>query len=145
MKANNINNANLTLFQELRLVKNMRTIAGSQDFTDCLIQIGNESFAQTARLNDQDLLEILQDFLNIRTNLIERVFGDPSYLLNEGEREHICNRVILCSKNKECLGINNETIGEMPGELKVCKSIVTIVSEDPDPTPSTSLGYLHTN
>ncbi|XP_045035977.1 ATP-dependent DNA helicase PIF1-like [Daphnia magna] len=126
------NNATWPLFRQLRLVQNMRTADGSQDFADWLIQLGNGSLAQTPRLNDPDLIEIPQDLLNIRTNLIEHVFGDPSDLLNEGVREQVCNRAILCPKNEDCLRINNKIIGEMPGALKVCKSIDTIDSEDPE-------------
>ncbi|XP_032787890.2 uncharacterized protein LOC116925321 [Daphnia magna] len=93
------NNATRPLFRQLRLVQNMRTADGSQDFADWLIQLGNGSLAQTPRLNDPDLIEIPQGLLSIRTNLIEHVFGDPSDLLNEGVREQICNRAILCPKN----------------------------------------------
>ncbi|XP_045022910.1 ATP-dependent DNA helicase PIF1-like [Daphnia magna] len=132
IEANITNNATWPLFRQLRLVQNMRTVDGSQDFADWLIQLGNGSLAQTPWLNDPDLIEIPQDLLNIRTNLIEHVFGDPSDLLNEGVREQVCNRAILCPKNEDCLRINNKIIGEMPGALKVCKSIDTIDSEDPE-------------
>ncbi|KZS06644.1 Uncharacterized protein APZ42_029833 [Daphnia magna] len=126
------NNATWPLFRQLRLVQNMRTADGSQEFADWLIQLGNGSLAQTPRPNDLDLIEIPQGLLSIRTNLIEHVFGDPSDLLNEGVREQVCNRAILCPKNEDCLRINNKIIGEMPGALKVCKSIDTIDSEDPE-------------
>ncbi|XP_045031637.1 ATP-dependent DNA helicase pif1-like [Daphnia magna] len=125
------NNATWPLFRQLQLVQNMRTADGSQDFADWLIQLGNGSLAQTPRLNDPDLIEIPQDLLNIRTNLIEHVFGDPSDLLNESIREQVCNRAILCPKNEDCLMINNKIIGEMPVALKFCKSIDIIDSEDP--------------
>ncbi|KZS04859.1 ATP-dependent Helicase-like protein [Daphnia magna] len=127
-----INKATWPLFRQLRLVQNMRTADGRQDFADWLIQLGNGSLAQIPRLNDPDLIEIPQDFLNIRTNLIEHVFDDPSDLLNEGVREPVCNRAIIFPKNEDCLRINNKIIGEMPGALKVCKSIDTIDSEDPE-------------
>ncbi|KZS19466.1 ATP-dependent DNA helicase PIF1 [Daphnia magna] len=103
-------NATRPLFRQLRLVQNMAD--GSQDFADRLIQLGNGSLAPTPRLNDPDLIKIPQDLLNIRTNLIENVFGDPTDLLNEGVKEQI--------------------IGEIPSALKVCKSIDTIDSEDPE-------------
>ncbi|XP_045036690.1 ATP-dependent DNA helicase pif1-like [Daphnia magna] len=132
IEATIINNVTWPLFRQLQLVQNMRTTDGSQDFADRLIQLGNGSLAQIPRLNDPDLIEIPQDFLNIRTNLIEHNFGDPSDLLNEGVREQVCNRAILCPKNEDCLRINKKIIGEMPGALKVCISIDTIDSEDPE-------------
>ncbi|XP_057376187.1 uncharacterized protein LOC130697273 [Daphnia carinata] len=132
MEATIINNATWHLFRQLRLVQNMRTEASSQDFADWLIRLGDGSLQQTPRLNDPELIEIPQDFLNIRTTLIEHVFGNPSDLLNEGVTEQICNRAILCPKNEDCLRINDKIIGEMPGALKVCKSIDTIDSEDPE-------------
>ncbi|KZR95577.1 ATP-dependent Helicase-like protein, partial [Daphnia magna] len=45
-----INNVTWPLFRQLRLVQNMRTADGSQDFADWLIQLGNGSLAQIPRL-----------------------------------------------------------------------------------------------
>ncbi|KAI9557208.1 hypothetical protein GHT06_017025 [Daphnia sinensis] len=131
IKATVIKIATWPLFRQLRLVQNMRTADGIQDFADWLIQLGNGSLAQTPRLIYPDLIEIPQDFLNIRTNLIEHILGDSSDPLNKGFREQICNRTILCPKNEDCLKINNKIIGEVPGAFKICKIIDTIDSKDP--------------
>ncbi|KZS08018.1 Uncharacterized protein APZ42_028147 [Daphnia magna] len=127
-----INNATWPHFHELRLVQNMRTTAGSQDYADWLIELGNGTLPQIPRLNNPDVIEIPQDFLNIQRNLVEHVFGDPSDFLKDGVVDSISNRAILCPKNEDCLRINNQIITEMPGALKIYRSIDTMDSENPE-------------
>lgn len=119
------------LFRQLRLVQNMRTAAGSQDYADWLMQLGNGTLPSIPTLNDPELIEIPQDFLDLPTDLIDHVFGHPSQLLKPGVAETISSRAILCPKNVDCLRINNKIISKMPGVVKVYKSIDTIDSEDP--------------
>ncbi|KZS03775.1 Uncharacterized protein APZ42_033417 [Daphnia magna] len=78
-----INNATWPHFHHFRLVQNMRTTAGSQDYADWLIELGNGTLPQIPRLNNPDVIEIPQDFLNIQRKLVEHVFGDPSDLLQD--------------------------------------------------------------
>jgi hypothetical protein len=77
------------LFRQIRLVQNMRTAAGSQDYADWLIQLGNKTLPSIPTLNDPELIEIPQDFLELQTNLIDHVFGHPSQLLNPEVAETI--------------------------------------------------------
>ncbi|XP_045033918.1 ATP-dependent DNA helicase pif1-like [Daphnia magna] len=132
VEATIINNVTWPNFHQLRLVQNMRTTAGSQDYADWLIELGNGILPQIPRLNNPDVIEIPQDFLNIQRNLVEHVFGDPSDLLQDGVVDSISNRAILCPKNEDCLRINNQIITEMPGALKIYRSIDTMDSEDPE-------------
>jgi hypothetical protein len=131
-EASIINNATWPLFKQIRLVQNMRTVPGSQQFADWLINLGNGTLPQTPKLKDQDLIEIPPDFLHMDTNMIEHVFGHPTQLLDEGVSEQISNRAILCPKNDDCRMINNNIVSKMPGILKVYKSIDTMDSEDPE-------------
>ena len=125
------NNVTWPLFRQLRLVQNMRTTQGSQEYADWLIQLGNGTLPQLPSLNDPELIEIPPDFLDVPSNLVDHVFGHPSKLLNPGVAEKITTRAILCPKNVDCLRINNDIIAKMPGALKVYRSIDTIDSEDP--------------
>nr|CAH0107953.1 unnamed protein product [Daphnia galeata] len=127
-----INNRTWPLFKQIRLVQNMRTVPGSQEFANWLINLGNGTRPQTPKLNDPDLIEIPPDFLHMDTNMIEHVFGHPTQLLDEGVSEQISNRAILCPKNEDCRVINNNIVSKMPGPLKVYKSIDTMDSEDPE-------------
>ncbi|XP_059352797.1 uncharacterized protein LOC130702739 [Daphnia carinata] len=106
------------------------------DFRQCLPVVGHGNrvkVTEAAIINNTtwNLFRQLRLVQNMRTEA-EHVFGNPSDLLNEGVTEQICNRAILCPKNEDCLRINDNIIGEMPGTLKVCKSIDTIDSEDPE-------------
>jgi hypothetical protein len=127
-----INNTTWPLFRQIQLVQNMRTVPGSQEFTDWLINLGNGTLPETPRLNNQELIEIPPDFLDMQTNIMEHVFGHPSQLLDDGVADRICNRAILCPKNEDCRLINNNIVSKMPGPLKVYKSIDTMDSEDPE-------------
>jgi len=125
------NNVTWPLFRQLRLVQNMRTTQGSQEYADWLIQLGNGTLPQLPSLNDPELIEIPSDFLDVPFNLVHHVFGHPSQLLNPEVAEKISTRAILCPKNVDCLRINNDVIANMHGVLKVYRSIDTIDSEDP--------------
>nr|CAH0113273.1 unnamed protein product [Daphnia galeata] len=125
------NNTTWPLFRPLGLTQNMRTAVGSQDYADWLIRLGNGTLPQVPRLNDPDLIEIPADFFNVRMNLIEHVFGNPVNLLDDTVTQQICNRAILCPKNKDCLRINTQIIKDMPGAMHEYKSIDTIDSDDP--------------
>jgi hypothetical protein len=120
------------LFHQLRLVQNMRTAAGSQEYADWLLQLGNGTLPSIPTLNDPELIEIPQDLLDVQTNLIEHVFGHPSQLLNPEVAETISSRAILCPKNIDCLRINNTIVSKMPGAVKLYKSIDTIDFEEPE-------------
>jgi hypothetical protein len=120
------------LFRQLRFVQNMRTAAGSQDYADWLIQLGNGTLPSIPTLNDPELIEIPQDFLELPTNLIDHVFGHPSQLLNPEVAETISSRAILCPKNIDCLRINNMIVSKMPGAVKLYKSIDNVDSKDPE-------------
>ncbi|XP_045025503.1 ATP-dependent DNA helicase pif1-like [Daphnia magna] len=133
-------------FRHLRLTENMRTTAGSQEYANWLIELGNGTLPTTANLSS-DVVEIPPDFLiteeyakslNItgddqdpRINaLIHHVFGDPKHLLDQDISEEVNSRAILCPKNDECLKINNAIIKNMPGEQCVYKSIDTITGDE---------------
>ncbi|XP_045029055.1 ATP-dependent DNA helicase PIF1-like [Daphnia magna] len=137
-----INNAIWPHFHELRLVQNMHTTAGSQDYADWLIELGNGTLPQIPRLNNPDVIEIPQDFLKIKRYLVEHVVGDPSDLLQDGVVDSISNQAILCPKNEDCLRMNNQIITEMPGALKIYRSIDTMDSEDPEDPDHEIANYL---
>ncbi len=101
------------------------------EYADWLIQLGNGTLPQIPSLNDPELIEIPPDFLDVPSNLVDHVFGHPSQLLNPELAEKISTRAILCPKNVDCIRINNGIIKNMPGVLKVYRSIDTIDSEDP--------------
>jgi hypothetical protein len=56
------------LFRQLRLMQNMRTSAGSKDYAYWLIQLGNGTLPSILTLNDPEIIEIPQDFLDFPTN-----------------------------------------------------------------------------
>jgi hypothetical protein len=86
------------LFKQIRLVQNMRTVLGSQEFADWLIKLGNGILPKTPRLNNPELIKIPPDFLYMDTNMIEHDFGHPTQLLDDGVADQIYNRAILCPK-----------------------------------------------
>jgi hypothetical protein len=100
------------LFRQLRLVQNIRTAAGSQDYVDWLIELGKGTLPSIPTLNDPELIEIPKDFLELPTNLIGHVFGHPSQLLNPEVAEKISSRANLYPKNIDCLRINNTIVSK---------------------------------
>jgi ATP-dependent DNA helicase PIF1 len=124
----------------------MRTTAGSQEYANWLIELGNGTLPTTANLSS-DVVEILPDFLITEENakslniteddqdprinaLIHHVFGDPKHLLDQDISEEVNSRAILCPKNDNCLKINNAIIKKMPGEQCVYKRIDTITGDE---------------
>ncbi|XP_046632783.1 uncharacterized protein LOC124312311 [Daphnia pulicaria] len=126
------NNDTWPQFRQLRLTQNMRTVAGSQDYADWLIQLGNGTLPTHPKLNIPDMIEIPKEFFNYNRSLVEHVFGDPAQLLDPVVSQQICSRAILCPKNGDCLRINNQIIKDMPGTLHEYRSIDTIDSDDPE-------------
>ena len=120
-------------FQQLRLVQNMRTTEGSQEFADWLIHLGNGTLPTTPGLGP-DVIEIPSQFLLTQRDgsLMKHVFGDMDNILEPEGQARIGNGAILCPKNKDCLAINNQIIEEMPGQKHVYKSIDSVDSEDPE-------------
>jgi ATP-dependent DNA helicase PIF1 len=122
----------------------MRTTAGSQEYANWLIELGNGTLPTTGNLSS-NVIEIPPDFLITEENaesftgddqdprisaLIHHVFGDPKHLLDQDVSEEVNSRAILCPKNDECLKINNAIIKNMPGEEFVYKSIDTITGDE---------------
>ncbi|XP_046452737.1 uncharacterized protein LOC124200510 [Daphnia pulex] len=131
-------------FRHIRLTENMRTTAGSQEYANWLIELGNGTLPTTGNLSS-NVVEIPPYFLITEENaesftgddqdprisaLIHHVFGDPKHLLDQDFSEEVNSRAILCPKNDECLKINNAIIKNMPGEEFVYKSIDTITGDE---------------
>ena len=131
-------------FRQLRLVENMRTAEGSQEYADWPIQLGNGTLPTPTNLC-LDTIQIPSDFFiskefeeslpvtkeDPKTNaLIHHVFGDPENLLKENVAKEISNRAILCPKNDDCLNINNIIIKNMPGEQSTYRSIDTVTGDE---------------
>jgi hypothetical protein len=72
------NNDTWPQFRQLRLTQNMRTVAGSQDYADWLIQFGNGVLPTYPKLNIPDINEIPKEFFNYNRSLVKHVFGDPA-------------------------------------------------------------------
>jgi len=117
-------------FHHLRLAQNMRTVAGSQDYADWLIQLGNGTLPPHPKLNIPDMIEIPGEFFNYDRSLFEHDFGVPALLLDPVVSEKIFSRTILCTKNGDCLRVNNQIIKDMRSALHEYRSIDTIDSDD---------------
>jgi ATP-dependent DNA helicase PIF1 len=135
----------------------MRTTAGSQEYANWLIELGNGTLPTTGNLSS-NVIEIPPDFLITEENaesftgddqdprisaLIHHVFGDPKHLLDQDVPEEVNSRAILCPKNDEFLKINNAIIKNMPGEEFVYKSIDTITGDEEE-VPNFPTEFLNT-
>ena len=125
--------ATWSAFRPLRLVQNMRTAAGSEEFADWLIHLGNGTLPTTPGLGP-DSIQILEEFLLAQCDgsLINHVFGDPKHLLEPEGQQRVGNGAILCPKNEDCLLINNQITERMPGNKHTYKSMDSVDSEDPE-------------
>ncbi|XP_045031967.1 ATP-dependent DNA helicase pif1-like [Daphnia magna] len=127
-----INNATWPHFHELRLVQNMRTTAGSQDYADWLIELGNGIRPQILRLNNQMSSKFHNTFSTF--NVIWSNTSLETHRISYKMEWSIQFRTgqFYAPKNEDCQRINNQIITEMPGALKIYRSIDTMDSENPE-------------
>lgn len=135
-------------FHQLKLTQNMRVSGESaQKHAEWLIQLGDGELNKHPQLGP-NTVEIPQCFIipphHSEQFMIRHVFEEPANLLQPGMAERICNRAILCPKNKDCLEINNFIINSIPGESTTYKSIDSIDSEDQDEISNFPTEYLKT-
>ena len=75
--------------------------------------------------------------------LINHCFGNPENI-NFNTVENMSNSAILCTRNDNCLDINNFIIEAMPGELIEFNSIDSINSEDAEEIANFPAEFLNT-
>lgn len=124
--------------------QNMRVSgAKEQDHADWLIKLGNGELNIHPQLGP-NAVEIPNHFIISEKAMISHVFGAPGSFNRPNFAENVCNRAILCPKNKDCLELNNCIISCIPGEQRTFKSIDSIDSQDPDEISNFPPEYLNT-
>ena len=118
--------------KKLALTTNMRAqLSGDEkakEFADKLLQVGNGTFAIDEHSGQIELANELCNVVETPEQLIEEVY--PNIQKNYSNKEWLCERAILATKNEVVENIN-ETVQKMiQGEEKTYKSIDTIVNEN---------------
>ena len=93
-------------FQQIKLMQNMRTNNGEQEFSKWLLELGNGTLIADLDPPMSDIIEI-PDLCIVRESIVYELFANIT-------SEERCRRVILSPKNEDCLFINEKVLKMLP-------------------------------
>jgi hypothetical protein len=124
-------------FISLKLTSNMRANADELSFANWLIQLGDGKLQSEL---GEDIIEIPQACV-VEGSIVDAVFGEK--ILPE-DMHMMHTKAILCPKNEEALGINEDVLKRLPGEMKTYYSVDTANCDDPSEALNYPVEFLNT-
>jgi hypothetical protein len=111
-------------FRKHRLSQNIRVAHDHREFATWLLHLGNGTSNQLLEQPiSEDAIELPHTSC-VNGSLVENIFSNTS-------QEDRRNRVILSPKNSDCLILNEEVLGQLPGEDRVYYSTDAVITDDP--------------
>ncbi|XP_065323624.1 uncharacterized protein LOC135930767, partial [Gordionus sp. m RMFG-2023] len=125
------------IFLQLKLKDNMRILDDDSEYNNWLLQIG-EGKTPTLSPLTSDYVEI--PLTMIEESLIYSIYGDFNLLNNV---EYLAQRIILTTKNKVALALNNDIISKLPSPIKHYYSSDSLISDNVDDSNNYPIEFLH--
>lgn len=124
-------------FVQLRLSENMRS-KGQNLFNQWQLDVGE---GKTPRIHHsfEDLVQIPISIL-CKDSIIMSVYGNN---INSTDDDQLAQKVILTSKNRDALTLNNQIINLLSGQARTYFSADSVVSDDHENTINFSPEFLH--
>lgn len=88
---------------------------GQNEFSTWLLKIGDGTLTSDATLNP-NIIEIPQGMV-IETNLSQEIYGENIDITSQESLNELSTNIILTTKNKDALILNNELLHRIPGDI----------------------------
>jgi ATP-dependent DNA helicase PIF1 len=99
----------------------MRTTESENEFSDCLLEVGDGRSGETISLP-------LSCFSNTQDS-VEQIYGDINF--NTVTAQQLKGRAMLSVTNEDSLELNNNVLDRMPGEETVYKCVDAVAIQKP--------------
>lgn len=115
------------LFKVMQLSVNMRS-RGQSEFNEWLLKIGEGTLTNSDETLADDNVEIPKTHIE-ETDIIKAIYGNS---INTKDLEELAMKVIVTTKNKDVLTLNNHILDLLPEQKITYNSADSIITDDPE-------------